>query len=153
MKIVENTDQRLVIVDRPWLLGGFVWAMGGACLVAALFGTGDAGGFWPRLFVAGLGLGACWVAWSYLPFLTITFDRSRNAMLHQSHRLFRPGAFTMDFDRIHRARLEATWSDSARLTRVVLEIDGEIVPLEYGFGSADRDHIVEAINEWLTRPG
>ncbi|MBY8976203.1 hypothetical protein KHP62_10320 [Rhodobacteraceae bacterium NNCM2] len=152
MKIVENTDQRLVIADRPVFLAGMVWLMGGVSLFAAVFETGEVEGVWTRLLVGGIGLGACWLAWAFMPCITVTFDRARGAMVHQSHRMLRPGWFTLDLDRILRARLEANWSENTRLTRVVLEIDGDVVPLEYGFGSARRDEIAEAINEWLTRP-
>ncbi|MEM6933336.1 MAG: hypothetical protein AAF526_07055, partial [Pseudomonadota bacterium] len=151
MKIVENTDEKLVLVSRPWFLAGFVWCMGLFMLANGVFGLGDdTDGIGMRLLAVGIGCGACWIAWQFLPFVSVVFDRARGQLLHRSHRPVRPGWFILDLDRIYRARLEADWGGkSGRTTRVVLEIKDDIVPLEYGFGSRDDDDVVDAINEWL----
>ena len=154
MKIVENTDQKLVLASRPWFVAGFVWFMGLLMIANGIFGLGDdMDTIGTRIFAGCVGLGACWIAWQFLPFISVEFDRNRGQLLHRSHRLLRPGCFVLNLDQIHRARLEASWGgNSSRMTRVVLEIDHDIVPLEYGYGSREDNHVGDAINEWLTRP-
>ncbi|MEM8790324.1 MAG: hypothetical protein AAGE80_01805 [Pseudomonadota bacterium] len=153
MKIVENTDEKLVLSSRPWFLAGFVWLGGLGLLGNGIFAWGeDMDTIGMRLFSCAIGLIFCWIAWRFMPFITVEFNRARGQMLHQSHRPVRPGWFKLDLDRIKRARLEANWGDTARMTRVVLEIEDDVVPLEYGYGSRDHDDVVDAINEWLTRP-
>ncbi|MEM7671198.1 MAG: hypothetical protein AAF317_19090 [Pseudomonadota bacterium] len=154
MKIVENTDEKLVLVSRPWFMAGFLWFIGIYSIATGVFALGeDMDSGWMRLIALGIGAGACWLAWQFLPFVSAEFNRGRGKLLHRSHRLVSPGSFVLDLDRIQRARLQAEWNGgSGRMTRVVLEIEGDIVPLDYGFGSRDHDDIVEAINEWLTRP-
>ncbi|MEM9045606.1 MAG: hypothetical protein AAGC81_13015 [Pseudomonadota bacterium] len=153
MKIVENTDEKLVLSSRPWVFAGMIWLAGFGLIANGVFALGeDMDTLWMRASCAAMGLVLCGLAWRYIPFITVEFDRARGQMLHQSHRLIRPGWFKLDLDRIKRARLEAQWSDSSRTTRLVLEIEGDVVPLEYGGGAKSHYEIVEAINEWLTRP-
>ena len=153
MKIVENTDEKLVLSSRPWAFATLAWMCGLGMIVQGVFEPiDDAEGRWMLMVWVANGLLLCWLAWRYLPFITVEFNRARGQMLHQSHRLISPGWFKLDLDQIQRARLEAQWSDDARTTRVVLEIDGDVVPLEYATGTRDHDDVVEAINEWLTRP-
>ncbi|MEM9098840.1 MAG: hypothetical protein AAGC79_09975 [Pseudomonadota bacterium] len=151
MKIIENTDDKLLLSSRPWLFVGVIWLGGIGMISNAVFAMGgDTVAM--RLLAMAIGLGICWLAWRYIPFITVEFNRPRGQMLHQSHRLVYPGWFKLDLNRIQRARLEAQWSGSSRTTRLVLEIEGDVVPLEYGGKAKAHYDVVEAINEWLTRP-
>lgn len=151
MKITENTDRRLVIEHRPWALAGLVWAMGLAALCAGLTGA-DMDGWAERLLVLALGAGTCFAAWYWFAFLRITFDRDRGEVEHRSLRPFGTRSKYLRLDRIRGARVEANWSDGARLTRLALDTEDGRAQLEYGYGPADRRALETAVNEWLTRP-
>lgn len=151
MKVVENTDRRLVIEHRPWFFAGMLWLMGLVALCAALAGTGTEG-LAERVLVLALGLGTCLAAWYWFAFLRITFDRERGQVEHLARRPFGSQWKYLDIGRIRRARLEATWEDSARMTRLVLDTEDGPAQLEYGYTSADRTRLEDTVNEWLTRP-
>ena len=151
MKIVENTDRRLVIEHRPWVVAGIMWAMGLAALYAAISGKqitspGE------HLLVAALGAGLTWAAWYWLAFLRITFNRDTGKVEHRSLRPIGSRSKFLDLAKVRRARTEADWGDSARLTRLVLDTENGVTALEYGYGSGDRAALETAVNEWLTRP-
>ena len=74
MKIVENTDRRLVIVHRPWIIAGMIWGMGLAALYGAVTGK-QIHSTAEHLLVAALGIGMSFAAWYWFAFLRITFDR------------------------------------------------------------------------------
>jgi len=152
MRIVENTDRRLVIEHRPWFLGGMLWLMGLAALYSGVAGAGMDG--WPeRLLVLALGIGTTLAAWYWFAFLRITFDRDRGQVEHFARRPFGSRWKYLDLDRIRRAQVEADWSDSGtRLTRLSLATEDGMAALEYGYGSGDRRQLEDAVNEWLTRP-
>lgn len=153
MKIIENTEDRLVIEHKPWFLAGITCVMGAVALFAAITVRGI-GSVAEHFLVAALGVGALWVAWYFFAFLRITFDRARGHVRHRSIRPMGSRSKHIDLGRVMGARVEANWNgDGARLTRLTLEtVDGPI-PLEYGYGAADRRELETAINEWLTRPG
>ena len=152
MKIVENTDRRLVIVHRPWLIAGFVWAMGLAALYGAITGK-QIGSLAEHVLVAALGIGVTFTAWKWFSFLRITFDRDTGQVEHRSIRPIGSRSKFIDLDRVRGARIEAEWSDHARLTRLVLDTEDGKAALEYGFSGGDRRAVETAVNDWLTRPG
>jgi hypothetical protein len=137
MKIVENTDRRLVIEHRPWLVAGFVWAMGLAALYGAITGK-QIDSLGEHVLVAALGVGVTFAAWYWFAFLRITFDRDTGQVI--------------DLAKITTARQQADWRDSVRMTRLVLETEDGTAALEYGFGNRDLTELETAVNEWLTRP-
>jgi len=151
MNVVENTDSRLVIEHRPWLLAGALWLMALAALWAALTGA-DIDSLAERLLVLALGLGTGFAAWYWFAFLRITFDRDRGQVEHLARRPFGSQWKYLDIDRIRRARLEATWDDRVRMTRLLLDTEDGPAQLEYGYTSADRTALEDIVNEWLTRP-
>lgn len=151
MKIVENTDRRLVIRHRPWLLAGATWAMGLAALYGAATGK-QIGSLAEHLLVAALGIGVTWAAWYWFAFLRITFDRDSGRVEHRSLRPLGSRSKFLDLSGVRGARIEAQWSDGARLTRLVLDTEDGVAALEYGYGSGDRAALETAVNEWLTRP-
>ena len=152
MKIVENTDRRLVIVHRPWVVAGLIWAMGLAALYGAVTGK-QIGSLAEHLLVAALGVGVTFAAWYWFAFLRITFDRDTGQVEHRSLRPFGSRSKFVNLTKVRGARIEANWSEGTRLTRLVLDTEDGRAELEYGYGSGDRRALETAVNEWLTRPG
>ncbi len=152
MKIIENTSRRLVIEHKPWILAGITGLMGLFAIFGGVIGDGT-GGIAERLLIVALGLAALWVAWHFFCFLRITFDREAGHVDHRSIRPFGSCRKHIDLGRVEKAQVEANWSDDGgRLTRLTLEtVDGP-VPLEYGYGPADRRKLESAVNKWLTQP-
>ncbi len=151
MKIVENTDRRLVIVHRPWIMAGLIWLMGLAALYGAITGK-QIHSTAEHILVAALGIGVTFAAWYWFAFLRITFDRDTGQVEHRSLRPFGSRSKFIDLAKVNGARIEAQWRDNVRLTRLVLETEDGVAALEYGYSSTDRA-VESAINEWLTRPG
>ncbi len=151
MKIVENTDRRLVIVHRPWVMAGIVWTLGLAALFGAVTGK-QIGSTAEHVLVAALGIGVSFAAWYWFAFLRITFDRDTGQVEHRSLRPFGSRSKFLDLDRVRGAKIEAQWSENTRLTRLALDTEDGVAALEYGFGSGDRAALETAVNEWLTRP-
>ncbi len=151
MKIVENTDRRLVIVHRPWVMAGLIWIMGLAALYGAITGK-QIDSLAEHILVAALGVAVTFAAWYWFAFLRITFDRDAGQVEHRSLRPFGSRSKFIDLAKVNGARLEANWSNRVRLTRLALDTEDGVAALEYGYGSADRTALESAVNEWLTRP-
>jgi len=152
MRIIENTDHRLVIEHRPWLLAGVLWLMGLVALYSGITGA-DMDGWAERIVVLALGLGTCFAAWYWFAFLRITFDRDTGEVEHHAIRPFGSCRKYLKLDRVKAAQVEANWTDEgARLTRLALDTEDGRAQLEYGYGSADRRALGDAVNEWLSRP-
>ena len=152
MKIVENTDWRLVIVHRPWVVAGIVWAMGLAALYGAITGK-QIGGLAEHILVASLGVGVTFAAWYWFAFLRITFDRDAGTVERRALRPFGSRSKFLQLDRVMGAAIEAHWDgEGSRMTRLALDTKDGRAQLEYGYGPADRTALETAVNEWLTRP-
>ncbi len=151
MKIVDNTDRRLVIVHRPWVMAGLIWIMGLAALYGAITGK-QIDSLAEHILVAALGIGVTFAAWYWFAFLRINFDRDKGQVEHRALRPFGSRSKFIDLAKVNGARIEAQWRDNVRLTRLVLETEDGVAALEYGYSSTDRA-VESAINEWLTRPG
>ena len=153
MKIVENTDRRLVIVHRPWLMAGIVWTLGLATLYGAITGK-QIDSLAEHLLVAALGVGVTFAAWYWFAFLRITFDRDTGQIEHRSLRPIGSRSKFIDLEKVNGARIEASRTDKGiRMTRLSLDTEDGIAKLEYGYGRTDRTALETAVNEWLTRPG
>ncbi len=152
MKIVENTDRRLVIEHRPWVMAGIVWTLGQAALYGAITGK-QIGSLAEHVLVAALGVGVTFAAWYWFAFLRITFDRDKGQVEHRSLRPFGSRSKFIDLDKVRGARIQAEWHENARMTRLALDTEDGPAALEYGFGGGDREALETAVNEWLTRPG
>ena len=150
MKIVENTDRRLVIVHRPWVMAGIVWTLGLAALFGAVTGK-QIGSTAEHVLVAALGIGVSFAAWYWFAFLRITFDRDKGQVEHRSLRPFGSRSKFIDLAKVREARIEMDWSNRVHLSRLALDTEDGMAALEHGYGSADRG-LARAINEWLTRP-
>lgn len=148
MKIIENTDARLVLSHRPLLMRALMMGMGAA---TALAGFSDSGG---GATIAGvLGLGLVVLGWWAFPTTLTVFDRTAALVVQQERRLSGRRQVTRALADITGAQVEAVRSDSGgRTSRLVLHtIDGPW-PLERSSGTADRRAAETAVNEWLTRP-
>ncbi len=149
MKIVERTSDRLVIRHTPWFVGGFMWLMGGAALYAAVFGADDLDDPLERLLVAALGAGVSAIAWWFAPLIEVAFDRRAGAVAFTETRILRRDVRRFPLSREIRVAQQAEHDEGARLTRLALRTPGGVVPLERGFGSADRNAVEAEINRWL----
>lgn len=151
MKLVERTPDRLVLEHRPYLLGGMVWVMGTAALITGVLGIETSG--WERLFITVLGIGVVAMAAVFFPFVRITFDRRAGMVERRRAHIDRARVLNVPFAELSRVRQEASWSDGARLTRLVLELrNGTVIPLETGYSSRDLDQIETEVMSWLTEP-
>lgn len=149
MKIVENTQDRLVIVDRPWLMT----LASGAIVAGLLVGVADAdNGPALRLFILACLVGLIWLLWAKVPFQRYTFDRQADWLSRERWHLWQYRRDGMAISRIEAIRQEAQWFENARATRLVLVVDGAPAALSESFGGGSLDEIETAIREWLTRP-
>ena len=154
MKIVENTDRRLVIVHRPWFIAGFMWLMGFTALYGAITGK-QIGSLGEYVLVAALGVGVTFAAWYWFAFLRITFDRDTGQVEHRSLRPICSRSKFIDLARVNGASIESNRnSDGGLMTRLVLDTEDGPAVLVYGFAGTDRAALEQqAVNEWLTRSG
>ena len=151
MKIAEETADRLVVEDNARFLQLVFFLVGaGAVAAAALNPEGD--GPVLRLLIAEMGLAIWAVGWWYAPSLKIAFERSQSRITVEHKRLFMTRAYTLSFDRLERAMWQSNWSDGTRMTRLALVMDDGPIPMEFGFGGADRAPIAKTINDWLESP-
>ena len=152
MKIVENTDRRLVIEHRPWVMAGLMWSLGLAPLLIALSGrqTGNLAG---QILLLALGVAMSCAAWYWFAFLRITFDRDTGQVEHRTMRPLRARSRFLELARVREARIEMDWSKRVHLSWLALDTEDGVAALEYGYGSGDRTALETAVNEWLTRPG
>ena len=151
MKIVENTDRRLVIVHRPWVMAGIMWTLGLAPLLRAAAGM-QIGNLAEHVLALALGIAMSCAAWYWFAFLRITFDRDTGQVEHRTLRPLRARSRFLDLTKVREARIEMDWSNRVHLSWLALDTEDGMAALEHGFGSADRG-LARAINEWLTRPG
>lgn len=153
MRVESSDRQRLVLRDRPWFLAGIVLLMAGACLFEVVINTN---GYSPgmRLFLACLGLGVGWVAWRFMPFQDIVFDRAAGTMTQTVKRIGKTTVHVLPLDAIHRIRHESERSSesNARMYRLVLETERGNWPLSAGFTGWRHDETETAIRDWLTTP-
>lgn len=151
MRILHDSDERLVVAGRPgpaaWLTAG----MGLVLAVVALTGNG-AEERWERLVPGGLGLGLLGLAWMAFPWTCTVFARSEGLAVHEERRLLRRNLTAVPLEEIEGAQVESVWSDGSRQTRLTLRTADGPLPLERSYGSGDRRVVETAINEWLTRP-
>ena len=106
MEIAENTEDRLVLRDRPWVLTVGAWLAVAAPLMLAILGAGfESPG--QRLLVGAVGAGGVWLVWRYLPFYTVIFDRRAGHVSHHMHRVTGTVSHHIPLAGIEWARVEA----------------------------------------------
>lgn len=149
MKVAESSENRLVVRHVPWLLGGFMWLMGGAALYAAIFRAGSFASLGEAILVPLLGVAMLAGGWWFAPVVTLDFDRTANRLTFREARLLRLSVRVIDLSKIECVQLQSNWSDGARLTRLALRTADGVTPLETGYSSADRAKVASVINAWL----
>ena len=147
MKIAENTPNRLVIEDRPWILWAVLTLLGAPALYVG-FGEQTAGPLESTVAIV-VGLGAFAILWHFAPFQRFILDRKAGIFTHQITRLTGRKTWERPLSDIRRAAVEGNRTDEARLERITLLTHEGRHPMESGFSSQSRQHVVDAINEWL----
>ncbi len=148
MNIIQNTHDKLVIEDRPIFIGGLVWFLSAAAVLAVLRGSTDALG--ETVLVTFLGVGGCVLAWHFFPFQRFTFDRKSGVLARRIARITGAKIKETQIADIKQAANQGSWSDGDRLERVALLMhNADPYPLEFGYSSTPRKPIIDAINAWL----
>lgn len=147
MQVVEETEEKLVIEDRPWFLAGVVWLLGLAALSAAILGQLRGPG--ETLLVLVLGAGTTAIAWYFMPFQRFEFDRASGTLTRTIARVTGSKKEVRPLSTICQAASQGNLNDGARLERVALLTDDEPYPLEFGFSGTSRTEVIKAINAWL----
>ncbi|MBD3624657.1 MAG: hypothetical protein HUJ24_04615 [Rhodobacteraceae bacterium] len=148
---MHDENARLVVANSPgplaWVLAGM-----GLVMVAVAATSAEAMTAWDRLVPGAVGLALMLLAWACFPATRTVFSRPDGVAVHEERRLLHKRLKAVPLDSVQGARVEAQWSDSARLTRLTLATTNGPVPLEHSFGAGDRRAVGTAIDEWLTRP-
>ncbi|MEM7498429.1 MAG: hypothetical protein AAF371_10620 [Pseudomonadota bacterium] len=159
MRVAENTTERLVIWDRPWLMAGVVWLSAAICVLGAMLNPYD-DGFGLRLFLVALAAFLTWIGWVKLPFQRFVFDRAAGRIGRTQWQLWRRREDGMPLDRVVAVRQERERSTetNAPMHRLILDYetaDGRIEsePLSSVLTAGRHDATLETLNDWLTRPG
>ena len=148
MRITHESHERLLIEDRPWFVAGMIWFLGLAAISAVLTGQMDSIG--EALLVLALGIGATAIAWHFLPFQRLEFDRTNNTFTRTIARVTGSKTEVRPLGTIRRAASQSDWSEGGtRMERVALLTDDGTYPLEFGYTGASRSEVIQAINAWL----
>ena len=148
MRITHETQEKLIIEDRPWFVAGMIWFLGLAAISAVL--TGQMDGIGEAILVLALGIGAAAIAWHFLPFQRFEFDRTNNTFTRTIARVTGSKQTAQPLSTIRQAASQGDWSDGGtRMERVALLTDDGPCPLEFGFSGTSRSEIIQAINTWL----
>ena len=147
MKVVLNTDDLLVIEDKPWFLWITLAVFGVTALAAVL--TGRVEGLAERILVAGLGIGCLWVLWKFQPYQRFTFDRVKGSFTHELRRVTGRETWTRPLAGIEGTRDIRGGDGTETLT---LRTSEGAYPMESGATALSRRDLKYAIDEWLTRP-
>ena len=152
MRIVENTQTRLVLAKSPWVMALLVAVMGVVPGWAAIFWD-PADGAWQRWATGAVAIGVLWLAWWAFPFTRTVFDRPGDLVVHEERRLTGARVMPVALSDIRGAQVRSHRDETGgRSTRLVLLTAAGELPLEKGFGQGDRRALESAINDWLTRP-
>jgi len=149
MRIAVTTPDRLVVVSRPWVFTVGTTVLGAAPIVIALIKP-ESSGPETRIFLALLGAGIIFIAWKWMPLLTLDFDRSTGEVLLTEHRFTGNRTRAYELALVEKAMHQSSFSDNTRLERLALRIDGRPVAMEYAYVSDGRAKIAREINDWLT---
>lgn len=159
MKVIEDTATRLVIEDRPWLLGGILICGILLCLALSM-------GLWSASPWLTLGFGlatlllvACFVA--FVRRVLVIFDRSAGALVIRTRSLTGQVEQSLALDDVTGAMVETTRSTSTASNggqttsvthRPVLTTRSGSLPLTQVYSSGTgAEEIAHAINRWLGR--
>ena len=152
MRLRQDSPDRLVLSQTPWVMLFFMLGMGLVLGYAAVFWD-PADGAWARWIVAGLGIALIWLAHWAFPLTRTVFDRPAGLVAHEERRITGTRVTAHPLAEVDRAQVRSERSESGgRVTRLVLVVGGEDIPLERSYGATDRRGFEDAINDWLTRP-
>lgn len=146
MRITENTPDRLVIQDRPYLSALLLWVAGAASLGFAwqwrddLAAATAAGAFGALLIL---------VAWRCLPMITIEFDRAASRVTRRATRITGLSEQRMPLVDVTSAGVKQGFFSTAGIRRLALNPKGRAFFLEYGLASMRRRRMAQDINRWL----
>ena len=147
MKVAQISNERLVIVDRPWTMVIACWVLGASAIYAAVFDADSGAGH--RLFLGILGLGTMWVAGRLMPFVTLDFDRTAGTATRRYHRVTGTESEVYPLTEVVGARAVSSWIDGSRMERLALVTPGGQIPVEIGFVGVPRGTVAAEITEWL----
>jgi hypothetical protein len=155
MKIISDTEMRLTLGDRPWLLGLGITAaaVGGLWFGLDSLMQGDMGG----AIMGALAFGFCLVAFAVFVRRTIVFlDRPSGRVVVRVASVFgtrETGAALADVAQAEVSTKRATKSDEVDSHRPILRMtSGEVLILREVFVSGrGSDTAVARINGWLAR--
>lgn len=148
MYVNERSEHRLVVENRPWLMGGFPVLIGIAAVWAAATEPGiSIPGRFATLAFGCLLIG---LASHFFPFTRTVFDRRSRCVTHIENRLLGSRCFTLRLSEVEAAGIETEWLDVTHLTRLALQTAWGWFPLENCYGFIDRAPVERAINAWLT---
>ncbi len=160
MQVIEDTPARLVLEEKPWLIGTLL-ALGIVVFLAlALFLFHESG--WLAL---GFGLATALLALCFVVFVQrviVIFDRAAGALVIRTRNLMGQRERTLPLAEVTRAEVEtsrstSTSNDGSRTTsithRTVLSTKTGPVPLTNVYSSGSSAEVnVAAINRWLAAP-
>lgn len=145
MKVVENTDARLVVADEPWAM--YLILIGVMVAGAGLFRETNS------VFAGLLGLaiisGAAWLLWSRFPFRRYVFDLDAGSLTRRESRLGLRRSHRMDLSRIRGVQQEVDRVELQAVSRLVLLTEDGPEPLTHSFTAADLSPVETAIRDWL----
>ncbi|MXQ09116.1 hypothetical protein GQ651_14810 [Alphaproteobacteria bacterium GH1-50] len=147
MRIIEETPDRLVLEDRPWVLWLTLVPVGATTLLAVL--TGEVQGRFLPILVGLIGLGAFWVLHRYAPLQRFDFDRTLGRFTHSVRRLTGAQDWVIDLDRLEQAAEQALWHGDQRLTRIALVTEDGPHPLEAAYSGRNNGELIATITAWL----
>jgi hypothetical protein len=153
VRIITNTQERLVLYVRHTVMAGICWG----CAVILMYGIAnkwaelDLPAAWAMSLTA---LGFASIAIYFLRPSVFDFDRTSNRFRWTRPGLFRSRHDEVRLDSIKRVRVDTIDSDGHDAHRVVVETGGRTVPLQHMYwtgNSGEYQHIVGLIRTWLAR--
>lgn len=148
MRIMENTPDRLVIVDKPIFTAALLWIGGAALLFVSFSLIGGPFDLLP-IISAACGFFLVFLAWRCLPFITVEFDRTSARITRRFKRINGTKEDHLPLAEARRAGFLQTLFGTGGLRRVALNPSEKPFHLEYGLIGLDRRNLVVEINRWL----
>lgn len=148
MRIETNTQDRLVVISRPWIVTVTLMGLGALAVFESVLSR-NLDSFALRSMIFALGLGILWLGWAKSPFLTLDFDRPSGTLTVTHHRITGKTSRILALTDIHGALHESEWSDGSRLNRLALRTRDGSLPVEFGFSNASRQNFADAIDAWI----